>query len=67
MRERKAETQTEGEAGSMREPDAELDPRTLESHPEPNADAQPLSYPGAPASFHYHLETCRIENSWALL
>ena len=24
-----------------------LDPRTAESHPEPKADAQPLSHPGA--------------------
>ena len=33
-----AETQAEGEA----------DPRTLGSHPEPKADAQPLSPPGVP-------------------
>ena len=25
-----------------------LDPRTPESHPEPKADAQPLSHPGVP-------------------
>ena len=30
------------------EPDAGLDPRTLGSHPEPKADAQPLSHPGIP-------------------
>ena len=30
------------------ESDAELDPRTPGSHPEPKADAQPLSHPGAP-------------------
>ena len=30
------------------EPDAGLDPRTLGSHPEPKADAQPLSHPGVP-------------------
>ena len=29
-------------------PDAGLDPRTLGSHPEPKADTQPLSHPGAP-------------------
>ena len=31
-----------------RERNAGLDPRTLESQPEPKADAQPLSHPGAP-------------------
>ena len=34
--------------GSSREPDAGLDLRTPGSHPEPKADAQPLSHPGAP-------------------
>ena len=29
-----------------REPDAELDPRTPGSRPEPKAEAQPLSHPG---------------------
>ena len=29
------------------DPNVELDPRTLESCPEPKADAQPLSHPGA--------------------
>ena len=28
--------------------DAGLDPRTMGSRPEPRADAQPLSHPGAP-------------------
>ena len=31
-----------------REPNAGLNPRTLGSRPEPKADAQPLSHPGAP-------------------
>ena len=31
-----------------REPDVELDPRIPGSHPEPKADAQPLSHPGVP-------------------
>ena len=31
---------------SCREPDGGLDPWTLESWPEPKADAQPLSHPG---------------------
>ena len=33
------------------EPDVGLDPRTPGSGPEPKADTQPLSHPGAPASF----------------
>ena len=47
-RHREAETQAEGEAGSMQEPDAGLDPRTPGSRPEPRADTPPLSHPGAP-------------------
>ena len=31
-----------------------LDPRTLGSRPEPKADTQPLSHPGAPFSFFPH-------------
>ena len=31
-----------------REPKVGLDPRTPGSHPEPKADGQPLSHPGAP-------------------
>ena len=31
-----------------REPNAGLDPGTPGSHPEPKADAQPLSHPGVP-------------------
>ena len=46
--EREAKTQAEGEAGSCVEPDVGLDPRTLRSHPEPKAGAQPLSHSGAP-------------------
>ena len=44
------EGQKEGEAGSSlsREPEAGLDPRTPGSGPEPKADAQALSHPGAP-------------------
>ena len=37
-----------GEAGSMQELDLGLDPGTPGSHPEPKADAQPLSHPGVP-------------------
>ena len=32
-------------------PDVGLEPRTLGSHPEPKADAQPLSHPGGPTGF----------------
>ena len=31
-----------------RKPDVGLDPKTPGSHPEPGADAQPLSHPGIP-------------------
>ena len=41
---RDTETQAEGGAGSPQG----LDPRTPRSQPEPKADAQPLSHPGAP-------------------
>ena len=46
--EREAETQAEGEAGSIQEPDVRLDPRTSGSRPEPKADAQPLNHAGVP-------------------
>ena len=45
---REAETQAEGEAGSVQEPDAGLDPWTPGSRPGPKADTQPLSHPGVP-------------------
>ena len=44
---RDTERQREKQA-PHREPDAGLNPRTLGSQPEPKADAQPLSHPGAP-------------------
>ena len=46
-REREAETQAEGEAGSLQEPNAGLDPGSgiPGSHPEPKAEAQQLSHP----------------------
>ena len=46
-RERQRHRQREKQA-PCREPNAGLDPRTLRSRPEPKADAQPLSHPGAP-------------------
>ena len=48
--EREAEAQAEAEAGSSREPDAGLDPRTPGLHSGPKADAQPLSPPGVPGT-----------------
>ena len=56
---REAETQAEGEAGSLCEPNMGLDPRTLGSCPELKADAQPLSPPGAPYYFHFYCN-CNI-------
>ena len=52
QRERGAETQAEGEAGSMhREPDMGLDPGTPGLGPGPKAGAKPLRHPGIPNSF----------------
>ena len=54
------ETHTERQRHGQREnqapygePDAELDPRTPGSGPEPKADAQPLSHPGIPPINHF--------------
>ena len=41
-----------GQAGSMQEPEAGLNPRTPGSCPEQKADAQPLSPPCIPQIFH---------------
>ena len=46
--EREAETQVEGEAGSLRGARCRLNPKSLGSHSELEADAQPLSHPGIP-------------------
>ena len=49
QREREAETQAEGEAGSMhREPDVGFDPETPGSRPGPKAGAEPLHHPEIP-------------------
>ena len=46
---REAETQAEGEAGSMhREPDVGFDPGSPGSRPGPKAGAKPLRHPGIP-------------------
>ena len=48
-RENEAETQAEGEAGSMhREPDVGFDPGSPGSRPGPKAGAKPLRHPGIP-------------------
>ena len=47
--ERGAETQAEGEAGSMhREPDVGFEPESPGSRPGPKAGAKPLLHPGIP-------------------
>ena len=47
--EREAETQAEGEAGSLRgDPNVGLNPGTQGLHPEPKANAQLLSHPSTP-------------------
>ena len=49
MREREAETQAEGEAGSThREPDMGFDPGSPGSRPGPKAGAKLLRHPGIP-------------------
>ena len=51
-REREAETQAEGEAGSMHgEPDVGFDPGSPASRPGPKAGAKPLRHPGIPNFF----------------
>ena len=50
QREREAETQAEGEAGSMhRKPDVGFDPGSPGSRPGPKAGAKPLRHPGIPS------------------
>ena len=46
-KERQRQRQREKQA-PCGQPDAALDPRTLGPHPEPEADAQPLSHPSDP-------------------
>ena len=57
QREREAETQAEGEAGSMhREPDAGFDPGSPGSCPGPKAGAKLLCHPGIPRLSFYSPE-----------
>ena len=54
QREREAETQAEGEAGSMhREPNVGLDPGSPGSRPGPKAGTKPLRHPGIPDSLNF--------------
>ena len=53
--EREAETQAEGEAGSMHwEPDVGFDPGSPGSRPGPKAGAKPLRHPGIPVKLFIH-------------
>ena len=40
----------------------ELDPRTVGSHPEPKAEAQPLSHPGVPKLCYFKSYTHKVED-----
>ena len=54
--EREAETQAEGEAGSMhREPDVGFNPGSPGSRPGPKAGTKPLRHPGIPQDFLIHV------------
>ena len=52
MRDREAETPRREKQAPLREPDMGLNPRILESHPEPKAVDQLLSHPGIPVSVY---------------
>ena len=55
-REREAETQGEGEAGSTHwKPDMGFDPGSPGSRPGPKAGTKPLRHPGIPASIIFDL------------
>ena len=72
---REAETQAEGEAGSMhREPNVGFDPGSPGSDPGPKAGAKPLRHPGIPhvnfLSHFVHLVIwclSSLDASWGLL
>jgi hypothetical protein len=60
-RDREAETQAEGEAGSMhREPDVGFDPGSPGSCPGPQAGAKPLRHPGIPQFDSFLFEAIRF-------
>ena len=52
--ERQTETQRQEKQAPRKEPDMELYPGTLGSHPELKADAQLLSHPGVPKDLFIH-------------
>ena len=55
QREREAETQAEGEAGSMhREPDVGFDPGSPGSRPGPKAGPKPLRHPEIPVFLFFN-------------
>ena len=55
-RESEAETQAEGEAGSMhRKPDVGFDPESPGSRPGPKAGAKPLRHPGIPINCFFNV------------
>ena len=61
-REREAETQAEGEAGSMhREPDVGFDPGSPGSRPGPKAGAKPLCHPGIPSYSIFNVGLTRFQ------
>ena len=59
-RERQRHKRREKQA-PCREPNVGLDPRTPGSHPEPKADAQPLSHPGVPK-----IKFLKLRSLWSL-
>ena len=64
-REREAETQAEGEAGSMHwEPDVGFDPGSRGSRPGPKAGAKPLGHPGIPPFPIKTLQSVGIEGTF---
>ena len=68
MREREAETQAEGEGGSMhREPDVGFDPGSPGSRPGPKAGAKPLRHPGIPPLFKSQAESIGFRDAVKVL
>ena len=60
--EREAETQAEGEAGSMhQEPDVGFDPGSPGSRPGPKAGAKPLRHPGIPTLYNFNHDAMKLE------
>ena len=62
---REAETQAEGEGGSLQGTQWGTHPRTPGSRPGSKADAQPLSHPGVP-SFYFLISHCVRHFIWLL-